>query len=113
MGCTGGEKEKLQKQILTMKLERMEIQMKREIELKKLENIDGYRTQPKHLPDYIDPQFAREKKIDNDVEDYNTELDLKTSPRPKKKIKKLTVKDGKIKKSVDKSKEKQPKKEEK
>ena len=106
MGCAGGEKEKLEKKILSMKLERMEIQMKRESELKKLADIDGYRIKIKHLPDYIDPQFAREKKIDNEVEDYNTELDLKSISLSKKKIKKIKVNDGKTKEKVVKTKEK-------
>ena len=95
MGCAGGEKEQLQKKILNVKLERLEIQMKREVALKKLANIVGYKIQARSLPDYIDPEFAREKKIDNDVEDYNVELNQRNTCHSKKKIKKIKVNGGK------------------
>ena len=62
MGCSG-PREKLEDQMMIMKLERMEVQMEREKQLKKLSEIDGRKIQKKNIPDYIDPAFAREKKI--------------------------------------------------
>ena len=62
MGCSG-PREKLEDQMMIMKLERMEVQMEREKQLKKLSEIDGRKIQKNNIPDYIDPAFAREKKI--------------------------------------------------
>lgn len=62
MGC-GTAKERLEDNMMVYKLERMEIQMEKEKEIKKLEEITG-KEFPRHkIPDYIDPKFAKEKKI--------------------------------------------------
>ena len=66
MGCSG-EKEKLEDRILLMKLDRMEIQMQKEIALKKL--VDkGVAVKQGFIPDYIDPVFAKENNIYDDDE---------------------------------------------
>ena len=66
MGCSG-EKEKLEDRILLMKLDRMEIQMQKEIALKKLAD-KGVAIKQGFIPDYIDPVFAKENNIYDDDE---------------------------------------------
>ena len=66
MGCSG-EKEKLEDRILLMKLDRMEIQMQKEIALKKLAD-KGIAIKQGFIPDYIDPVFAKENNIYDDDE---------------------------------------------
>ncbi len=72
MGCSG-PREKLEDKMMLMKLERMEIQMEKEKELSKLSQIEGHKIKPSHVPDYIDPKFAKEKNIyeDDDLEENN------------------------------------------
>ena len=62
MGC-GTAREKLEDEMMVYKLERMEIQMQKEKELKKLAEIEGHIIERHQIPDYIDPQFAKEKKL--------------------------------------------------
>ena len=66
MGCSG-EKEKIEDRILLMKLDRMEIQMQKEIALKKLAD-KGVAVKQGFIPDYIDPVFAKENNIYDDDE---------------------------------------------
>ena len=61
MGCAGA-REKIEDQMMALKLERMEIQMEKEKELKKLAEILGHTVKRPIIPDYIDPKFAKEKK---------------------------------------------------
>jgi hypothetical protein len=86
MGCSG-PREKLEDKMMLMKLERMEIQMEKEKELSKLSQIEGHKIKPCHVPDYIDPKFAKEKNIydDDDLDENN---DKKTEINGKKKNKK-------------------------
>ena len=70
MGCAG-EKEKLEDKMMLMKLERMELQMEKEKQLKKLSELEGHEIKRNHIPDYIDPKFAREKQIYDDDDDEN------------------------------------------
>jgi hypothetical protein len=64
---SSGEKEKLEDRILLMKLDRMEIQMQKEIALKKLAD-KGVAVKQGFIPDYIDPVFAKENNIYDDDE---------------------------------------------
>ena len=102
MGCSG-PREKLEDKMMLMKLERMEIQMEKEKELSKLSQIEGHKIKPCHVPDYIDPKFAKEKNIydDDDLDENN---DKKTDINGKNKNK------NKNKKGKEKSKEKSKKK---
>ena len=89
MGCAG-EKEKIEDKMMLMKLERMEIQMEKEKQLKKLSDIEGRKIQVRHIPDYIDPKFAEEKRLnynDNDFEYIKTEANGKQSKKDKNKNK--------------------------
>ena len=65
MGCAG-EREKIEDKMMLIKLERMEIQMEKEKELQKLSDILGHEIKGSHIPDYIDPKYAREKQIYDD-----------------------------------------------
>ena len=67
MGCTGS-RESLEDQILLMRLERMEVQMMKEMELKKLADNHGVAIKKGFVPDYIDPVFAKENNIYDDDE---------------------------------------------
>ena len=99
MGCTG-EKEKLEDQMMMVKLKRMEIQMEKEKELKKLSEMEGKPVQRGIVPDYIDPIFAKEKNLyDEDdliLNDKKTDI---TRVKKKENIDK-TVKSEIIKKKV-------------
>ena len=100
MGCSG-PREKIEDKMMLMKLERMEIQMEKEKELSKLSQIEGRKIKPGHVPDYIDPKFAKEKNIyDDDELDENN--DKKTDINGKNKNKKVKEKE----KSKEKSKKK-------
>ena len=65
MGCAGA-KEKIEDKMMLVKLERMEVQMEKEKELKKLSELEGHSIKRSHIPDYIDPKFAKEKQIYDD-----------------------------------------------
>ena len=104
MGCSG-DKEKIEDKMMLMKLERMEIQMEKEKQLKKLSEIEGHSVKGVEVPDYIDPQFAKDNNIYNDDDDGDDE-DKKTDANGK-----LNKKDKKGKKEKDKKKEKPKEKE--
>ncbi len=95
MGCTGGAREKLEDKIMLMKLERMEIRMEKAKNLEKLSEIEGHKINRHKIPDYIDPKFAKEKKIYEDDDEIG---DKKTDDIERKERK------GKKKKDKDKSK---------
>ena len=98
MGCST-TREKIEDKMMVYKLERMEIQMEKEKELKKLAEIDGHTVERHQIPDYIDPDFARERKLhekdkekDKDKNKKKKDKDSKTdgeaSSQKKKKKKK-------------------------
>ena len=62
MGCAS-DKEKLEDEMMLSKLKRMEIQMEKEKELKKLSEMQGQPVKRGIVPDYIDPVFAQENKL--------------------------------------------------
>ena len=83
MGCSGA-KEKLEDQMMLVKLARMEIQMEKEKELKKLSEIEGKPVQRGVVPDYIDPAFAKEKNLYDDelvLSDKNTDITRKKNDK--------------------------------
>ena len=86
MGCTGGAREKLEDKIMLMKLERMEIRMEKAKNLEKLSEIEGHKINRHKIPDYIDPKFAKEKKIyedDDEIGDKKTD-DIERKEKKKK-----------------------------
>ena len=62
MGC-GTAREKLEDLMVAYKLQRMEVQMEKENQLKKLAEIEGHIIERSIVPDYIDPKFAKEKRL--------------------------------------------------
>ena len=94
MGC-GSAREKIEDEMMVYKLERMEIQMQKEKELKKLAEIEGHTIERHKIPDYIDPEFAKQKKLYEEFQDDDktkTKKDKKLGnasiPSPKKRKKK-------------------------
>ena len=84
MGCAGA-REKIEDKMMLMKLERMEVQMEKEKELKKLADLEGHTIKRGHVPDYIDPKFAKEKQIYDDDDDDDEIGDKKTDDMTRKK----------------------------
>ena len=78
MGCAGA-KETLEDKMLLMKLDRLEIQMRKEVELKKLNEKYGEPIRKSIVPDYIDPEFAKEYNLDENHEDIK--VDTKTEKK--------------------------------
>jgi len=91
MGC-GTAREKLEDKMMVYKLERMEIQMEKEKELKKLAEIEGHTIERYRVPDYIDPKFAKENRLyeaeKQDKDNDKSESLDKSSKRSKKSNKK-------------------------
>jgi hypothetical protein len=52
MGC-GSTKEKIENEIIAMKLERVGVQMERRNQIKLLEDIDGRKIEEPNIPDYL------------------------------------------------------------
>ena len=118
MGCAGA-REKIEDKMMLVKLERMEVQMEKEKELKKLSELEGHSIKRSQIPDYIDPKFAKEKQIydDDDVDDNDGISKKSTVDKKKQKVKKernqkmkgkkeKEVKSKKVKKEDDKKKKK-------
>ena len=87
MGCSG-EKEKLEDRILLMKLDRMEIQMQKEIALKKLAD-KGVAVKQGFIPDYIDPVEKRTNQINQKGQIYQIDQKLKYPKKNQKVVKML------------------------
>ena len=109
MGCSGA-KEKLEDRMMLIKLARMEIQMEKEKELKKLSEMEGKQISRVGIPDYIDPEFAKQKNLyfvenDNQVErKVNTDIQISNKSKKNEKKKKdnlteLSEKKQKVKNS--------------
>ena len=64
MGC-GTAREKLENEMIMMKLERIGIQMERQNQVKLLENIDGRKIRVPNIPDYLDSKIKTKSIIKN------------------------------------------------
>jgi hypothetical protein len=60
MGC-GSAQKNIENEMMIMELERVNLQMERRKNLKMLEDLDGIKRKANIIPDYIDPQFAKDK----------------------------------------------------
>ncbi len=60
---SSGSREDIENQMSLIKLQRMEIQVEKEKELKKLSEMGGGDVQRNEVPDYIDPAFAKKKFV--------------------------------------------------
>ena len=83
MGC-GSPREKIEDEMMVYKLERMQIQMEKENELKKLAEIEGHAIERTKIPDYIDPEFAKEKKIYEEYQNEDTDQPKNNKDKKKK-----------------------------
>ena len=64
MGCSN-PREKLENEMMEMQITRIEIQMQKYNQLKRLSQIENRKIDYINIiPDYLDPNFARENKID-------------------------------------------------
>ena len=68
MGC-GTAREKLENEMVLMKLQRIGIQMERQNQVKILEGIDGRKIKVPNIPDYIDSKFIKQIIIKNTPSD--------------------------------------------
>ena len=92
MGCSS-TREKIEDEMMVYKLERMEMQMEKEKELNNLSEIEGHPIERNKIPDYIDPDFAKEKKLYEELNDDKSKKnkdnkkqnDVLDSPKRKKK----------------------------
>ena len=64
MGC-GTAREKLENEMIMMKLERIGIQMERQNQIKLLEDIDGRKIRVPKIPDYLDSKYKIKSIIKN------------------------------------------------
>ena len=100
MGCTN-DRQKIEDKMGLIKLERMEIQAMKEKEYKKLSELEGRPVQRKFIPDYIDPEFAKEKHITTDYAiDLNNLDEIKNKKKDKIVKKEKKGKDQKRKKKT-------------
>ncbi len=83
MGC-GNAKEKIENEMIAMKMERTKIQMERRNNIKLLEDIDGRKIEEPNIPDYLAAK-AKEIKIDNKLNNISAKsknssklLDIRT-----------------------------------
>ena len=72
MGC-GSAREKLENEMILMKLERIGIQMERQNQVKLLENIDGRKIKVPEIPDYLESKLQI-KKISNNKKKINRRM---------------------------------------
>ena len=86
MGCSSPQ-EKIEDQMMKIKLLRIEIQMERENKINQLSEMTGKKIKYKNIPDYIDPDFAK-----NNFIIYDDEIMEKLSGKPKEKIRKIKAK---------------------
>ena len=95
MGCSSA-REKIEDQMLQIKMLRMEIQMERENNINQLQEMEKRKITHPDIPDYIDPKFALQKKI---YYINKTEL-VNNLPKEKEKEKAITTKNPQKTKKV-------------
>ena len=100
MGC-GDAKEKIENEMVKMKMERVEIQMERQKQLKLLKDIDGTEINVKKIPDYIDLESdtimdtKRTKKIETESQQRKKST-TKLKLRKSKSLAGVNSKNGKL-----------------
>ena len=58
-----GDVQAVKDQIMLLKIKRMEVQIAKEKEIKKLSDIENHPIKRATIPDYISPEFAKERNI--------------------------------------------------
>ena len=116
MGCTA-DRQTIEDQIMLLKLERMEVQMAKDKEIKKLSELEGRPIQGTEIPDYLDPEFMDGKNLptgcdegkESESESDNDDENKETKKKEKQKKKKDKKKDKKDKEKNKKDKKKKKK----
>ena len=80
MGC-GNSKEKVEDEMMKMKMKRIELQMERYNQLQLLKEIDGSEIKPPVIPDYLDPKYINNNN-NNNIKPSLTGINAKTRRRP-------------------------------
>ena len=89
MGCGHSMEDK----VFLAKLDRLEIQVKKEKELKKLSEMEGKPVKRGIVPDYIDPVFAKERNLyDDDMILQEKKTDIVGNKKNVKSVKKSETK---------------------
>ena len=86
MGC-GNPKEKLEDEMMKLKISRIEIQMERYNQLQLLKGINGGELKTPKIPDYIDQKFLNNyfiKRNHLSSSDINKEPTIRRRPRKSK-----------------------------
>ena len=109
MGC-GTAKEKIENEMMMLKLERTNVQMERKVNMKMLKEIDGIPPSGIKIPDYIDENFARQRGLNEfqymkdgeEADNYDsrtrpTSLNMRASKNLKKQSKEKDSKKSKPK----------------
>ena len=86
MGASNSKKD-IEDRMMLLKLKRMEIQVEKEKELKKLSELEGSPIKQTIIPDYIDHEFAKKNNI------YIDNIDKINIKNDKKKEKKILITD--------------------
>lgn len=86
MGCDNS-KEKIEDQMMKMKMDRIELQMERYKALQQLKEIDGTDMKIPAIPDYVDENFIKENNEKNQeiFDTMNQDISKKKKPlRPRR-----------------------------
>lgn len=85
MGCAT-VREKLEAEMMQLKLERVEIMEEREGQLKKLEELTGRKQSRKPVPDYVADDQGRDPEMEEEIEEEEEEVEKITISKKKKKL---------------------------
>ena len=80
MGC-GSAREKLENEMILMKLERIGVQMERQNQIKLLENIDCRKIKVPEIPDYLENKLQI-KEISNNKKKLNRKMFMSKKKLP-------------------------------
>ena len=83
MGCSN-TKEKIENEIIEMKMERVRVQMERRNNIKLLEDIDGRKIKEPSIPDYLCPKHKVKNNKKVKIKNIS-EIKFKTDTRGKSK----------------------------
>ena len=83
MGC-GNPKEKIEDQMMRLKMARIDLQMERQNQLEQLRNLGGPEMKTPSIPDYIDQNFLKDYIMKNTNINSNEEETLRSKQKRSK-----------------------------